>query len=77
MLNIFSFNDAFKQFTPQDFKEINEMSVPTIYQAELLLKHWANNYDGESSSNEAKIIIGKTYAKCVQRCKQVYPELFI
>lgn len=73
----FYFNEIFNQFSEEDLKEIEQMPIPSLYQAETLVKYWVDCYEGESSSYEAKNFIGKATAKCVQKCKQVYPELFI
>lgn len=73
----FSFNDAFKQFSAEDLEEISKMQEPSLYQAQTLIDYWNMLYAGCSTSNESTMFLAKATAKCVQKCKQSYPELFI
>lgn len=73
----FYFNEIFNQFSEEDLKEIDEMPEPTLDQAQTLFNYWELLYDSMSTSDESKIFLAKATAKCVQRCKQIYPELFI
>lgn len=74
---IFLYNDAFKQFSIEDLEEIEKMQEPSLYQAQTLIDLWNMHYAGCSTLNESKIFLAKATARCVQRCKQSYPELFI
>lgn len=71
-----TYNHLFKTFTASDIKQISEMPVPTLYQAQAMLSHW-NCFYGDYYIKEATLPIGFGYAKALQRCKQIYPELFI
>ena len=73
----FLYNDVFKQFSVKDLEEIEKMQEPSLYQAETLVVRWNRFYAGQSTSNETDMFLAKATAKCVQRCKQSYPELFI
>lgn len=75
--NFFVFDNIVHHFTPQDLKEIDEMSVPTYDQAYGLVKHWKDFYAGNCTSSQSTLLLAKGTAKCVHRCKQFYPELFI